>query len=528
MDKALLIQNGKTALGIELGSTRVKAVLIGEDSLPLASGSHEWENKLENGYWTYSLEDVHLALRSCFKSLKSAVKEKYGCDFKTTGAIGISAMMHGYLAFDKNGKLLTPFRTWRNTTTGEASEELTKALDFNVPLRWTASHIYQAILSKEAHVPEIAYVTTLAGYVHYMLTGVNAVGIGEASGIFPVDSEKNDYDENRVQIFDRMTAEKGFHKKFRDIVPKVLVAGENAGYLTEKGALMLDESGEFAVGVPFAPCEGDAGTGMTATNSVRERTGNVSAGTSVFSMVVLEKPLSKVYPEIDMVTTPTGKPVAMVHCNNCTSDINAWASLFTEFARAIGSDISKGKVFDLMYEMANSGEKDCGGLVSYNYYSGEPVAGCQEGRPLFLRTPDSKMTLSNFMRTHIYSAMAALKIGLDLLTQNEQVEIDELYGHGGYYIYPGVGQSVTAAVANSPVSVMKTAGEGGPYGMALLALYSVQSDKESLDDFLQNKVFKDAECVTVQPNEADIKGFEEYMIRYKAGLESEKAATKVK
>lgn len=528
MDKALLIQNGKTALGIELGSTRVKAVLIGEDSLPLASGSHEWENKLENGYWTYSLEDVHLALRSCFKSLKADVKEKYGCEFKTTGAIGISAMMHGYLAFDKYGNLLTPFRTWRNTTTGEASEELTKALNFNIPLRWTASHIYQAILSKEAHVPEIAYVTTLAGYVHYMLTGVNAVGIGEASGIFPVDSEKNDYDENRVQIFDRMTAEKGFSKKFRDIVPKVLVAGENAGYLTEKGALMLDESGEFSCGVPFAPCEGDAGTGMTATNSVRERTGNVSAGTSVFSMVVLEKPLSKVYPEIDMVTTPTGKPVAMVHCNNCTSDINAWASLFTEFARAIGSDISKGKVFDLMYEMAKTGEKDCGGLVSYNYYSGEPVAGCGEGRPLFLRTPDSKMTLPNFMRTHIYSAMAALKIGLDLLTQNEKVEIDELYGHGGYYIYPDVGQSVTAAVANSPVSVMKTAGEGGPYGMALLALYSIQSEKESLDGFLQNKVFKDAECVTVQPDEADIKGFEEYMVRYKAGLESEKAAVKVK
>ncbi len=528
MDKALIISGGKTALGIEFGSTRVKAVLIDEECQPLASGSFEWENELKNGYWTYSLDKVHLALKSAFAALKQDVREKYGCPFTTTGAIGISAMMHGYLAFDKHGRLLTDFRTWRNTTTGQAAAELTKALDFNIPLRWTASHIYQAILSKEEHVPEIAYVTTLAGYVHYMLTGVNSVGIGEASGIFPIDSEKNDYDEKRVEIFDRLTREKGFTKKLREIVPSVLLAGENAGYLTEKGALMLDESGEFSHGIPFAPAEGDAGTGMTATNSVRERTGNVSAGTSVFAMLVLEKQLSRVYPEIDMVTTPTGKPVAMVHCNNCTSDINAWAGLFTEFARAIGSDIPKGKVFDLMYEKALEGEKDCGGMVTYNYYSGEPVTGLDEGRPMFLRTPESRMTLGNFMRTHIYGAMAALKIGMDLLFRNEKVEIDELYGHGGYYIYPGVGQSITAAATGSAVSVMKTAGEGGPYGMALLALYSVIGKGESLDSFLKNVAFKDAECVTVEPDEADVKGFNEYLEKYKAGLEAEKAALNVK
>ncbi len=527
MDKSLIISSGKTALGIEFGSTRVKAVLIGEDCVPLASGSYEWENKLLDGYWTYSLEEVHTALRSSFAALKADIKEKYGCAFTTTGAIGISAMMHGYLAFDKNGKLLVPFRTWRNTTTAQAAQKLTEALNFNIPQRWTSAHTYQAILSKEAHVPEIAYVTTLAGYVHYMLTGVNAVGVGEGSGIFPVDSETLDYDENMVKIFDELTAKEGFTKKLREIYPKVLPAGANAGYLTEKGALMLDESGEFSFGVPFAPCEGDAGTGMTATNSVKARTGNVSAGTSVFAMIVLEKMLSRVYPEIDMVTTPTGKPVAMVHCNNCTSDINAWAGLFTEFARAIGSDISKGKVFDLMYEMAAKGEPDCGGLLAYNFYSGEPVVGCDEGRPLFLRTPESKMTLPNFMRTHIQTAMAALKIGLDLL-KDEKVEIDALYGHGGYYIYPGVGQAMTAAAVGSPVSVMKTAGEGGPYGMALLALYSVMCKGEALEVFLKNVAFKDAECVTVEPDEADVAGFDEYLERYKAGLDAEKLAAEVK
>ena len=522
-----IITAGKTALGIEFGSTRVKAVLIDENCLPLASGSFEWENKLLDGYWTYSLDLIHEALRTCFKNLKADVEEKYGCKLTTTGAIGISGMMHGYLAFDEKGQLLVPFRTWRNTTTAEAAEKLTKELSFNIPQRWTSAHIYQAILSKEPHVSSVRYVTTLAGYIHYMLTGVNAVGIGEASGIFPIDSENNCYDEKMAAKFDELTAKEGFGYKLCDIVPSVLVAGDNAGYLTEKGALMLDESGEFKAGVPFAPCEGDAGTGMTATNSVREKTGNISAGTSVFAMIVLEKMLSRVYPEIDMVTTPTGKPVAMVHCNNCTSDINAWASLLYEFAGILGADVTKGNIYDLIYENSQKGEKDCGGLISYNYYSGEPVTGLAEGRPLFLRTPDSKLSFGNFSRNLLYSAMASLKIGMDLLS-DEKVELEELYGHGGYYIYPRVGQSITAAALGAPVSVMKTAGEGGPYGMALLALYSVKKNGESLEQFLKETAFKDAECITTPPDKDEQAAFESYIERYKAGLESEKAALNVK
>ena len=519
-----IITSGKTALGIELGSTRVKAVLIDENCKPIASGAHDWENKLENGYWTYSLEDVQIAMHSCFRALRADIKEKYGCDFKTTGAIGISAMMHGYLAFDKNGKLLTPFRTWRNTTTAEAAEILTEKLGFNIPQRWTCSHIYQAILNKEDHVSEIAYVTTLAGYVHYMLTGVNAVGIGEASGIFPIDSDKNCYDEKMMATYDALLEEKGFGKTLGEILPKVLVAGENAGCLTEKGASFLCDDGDFAVGVPFAPCEGDAGTGMTATNSVRERTGNISAGTSIFAMVVLEKNLSKVYPEIDMVTTPSGKPVAMVHCNNCTSDINAWAGLFGEFAGALGIEASRGRILDLMFENAMKGDADCGGLLSYNYFSGEPVTGLQEGRPLFVRTPDAKLNLGNFMRTQLYSALAALKVGLDLLLKNEKAAIDKIYGHGGFYIYPGVGQKITAAAIDAPVSVMKTAGEGGPYGMALLSLYSVKGQGLSLEDFLEKKAFVDAETVTENPDKNDVEGFNVFLERYVRGLECEKAA----
>ncbi len=523
MDKKVLIESGKTALGIELGSTRVKAVLIDESAEVLASGSYEWENKLVDGYWTYSLEEVHDALKACYAALKADVKESYNCTLKTVGAMGVSAMMHGYIAFDKHGKLLVPFRTWRNTVTERAGTILTEKLGFNIPQRWTASHIYEAILKEEPHVSEVAYVTTLAGYVHYMLTGVNAVGIGEASGIFPIDSTVNDYDEGMVEIFDSLTKEKGFKNKLRDILPKVLVAGENAGTLTEKGALMLDESGELKSGVPFAPCEGDAGTGMVATNSVKERTGNISAGTSVFLMLVLEKALKKVYPEIDMVTTPTGKPVAMVHCNNCTSDINAWGNVLHSFASVLGSDAKKGKIYDLMYEMAEKADYDCGGLVSYNYFSGEPVTGLSEGRPLFVRTADSKFTLENFMLSLLYSSMATLKIGYELL-ENEKVRVDELYGHGGFYIYPNLGQEITATALGCDVSVMKTAGEGGPYGMALLALYAIQNNGESLEDFLQEKVFKNAECVKVKPNEQRKTGFLSFLKKYKDGLAVEKEA----
>lgn len=522
-----IILEGKTALGIELGSTRVKAVLIDENCRPVASGSFDWENKYENGYWTYSLDDVHEALRTCYKRLKADVFEKYSVSLKKVGAIGISAMMHGYLAFDKQGRLLTAFRTWRNTTTGEAAEELTKALGFNIPQRWTCSHIYQAILNKEQHVSEIAYVTTLAGYVHYMLTGVNAVGVGEASGIFPVDSLKCDYDEKMIAVFDEKTGEKGFDKKLRDILPKVLVAGDNAGYLTEKGVLLLDESGELEVGIPFAPCEGDAGTGMTATNSVKERTGNISAGTSIFAMIVLEKQLGGVYSEIDMVTTPTGKPVAMVHCNNCTSDLNAWAKLFGEFAGILGKDMSRGEILDIMFEQADKGENDCGALVSYNYFSGEPVSGIDEGRPLFVRTAQSNFTFANFMRTQLYSALATLKIGLDLLFTNEKAHLDVIYGHGGFYIYPKVGQKITAAAINSPVSLMKTAGEGGPYGMALLALYSITKGQMSLEEFLEKVAFKDSACVSVEADPEAVKGFNEFIKRYKAGLACEAKAAEI-
>ncbi len=521
-----IITAGKTAIGIEFGSTRVKAVLIDENCIPVASGSFEWENRLVDGYWTYSLDLIHEALRTCFRNLKSDVKAKYDCELTTAGAIGISGMMHGYLAFDEKGNLLVPFRTWRNTTTAEASENLTKELSFNIPQRWTSSHIYQAILSREPHVASVRYVTTLAGYIHYILTGVNKVGIGEASGIFPIDSEKNCYDEKMVARFDELTAKEGFTRKLCDIIPGILLAGENAGYLTEKGALLLDESGEFCAGVPFAPAEGDAGTGMTATNSVRVKTGNISAGTSVFAMIVLEKMLSEVYPEIDMVTTPTGKPVAMVHCNNCTSDINAWGALFHEFATLLGADVSKGKVYDLIYELSQNAEKGCGGLVSYNYYSGEPVTGFSEGRPMFIRTPDSKLSFANFSKNLLYSAMATLKIGMDLL-KGENIALDELYGHGGYYIYPRVGQSITAAALGAPVSVMKTAGEGGPYGMALLALYSVKKNGESLEDFLKNTAFKDAECITVEPDNEETESFNAYLEKYIKGFSCQRAAAEV-
>ncbi len=523
-----IITEGKTALGIEFGSTRVKAVLIDENAKPLASGSYDWENKFEGGYWTYSMDEVKTALKTCFGELQKDVQTKYDTALKTVGAMGVSAMMHGYLAFDEEWNLLAPFRTWRNTTTGEAATELTEALGFNIPQRWTCAHIYQAILNGEEHIPNIAHVTTLAGYVHYLLTGVNAVGIGEASGIFPIDSENNCYNGDMVKIFDEKTKAKGFGKSLTDILPDVLLAGDNAGYLTAEGVKLLTDEGDLAEGVPFAPCEGDAGTGMTATNSVREKTGNISAGTSIFAMVVLEKMLSKVYPEIDMVTTPSGKPVAMVHCNNCTSDINAWAKIFGDFARVIGKDMTRGQILDIMFDLADKGEADCGSVLSYNYFSGEPVSGVDEGRPMLLRTPTSIFTLENFMRTQLYSALATLKIGLDLLLGNEKASLDTIYGHGGFYIYPKVGQRMTSAAIGAPVCVMKTAGEGGPYGMAVLALYSIVKGDESLEDFLEGKVFADAECVSVTASDEDVAGFNAYLEKYKVGLDSERAAAAVK
>ena len=510
-----------TALGIELGSTRIKAVLIDENHIPIASGSHEWENQLVNGIWTYSMEAVTTGIQDCYRELKKDVREKFGVTLTEVGAIGVSAMMHGYLPFDAQGNQLAEFRTWRNTITGEAAEKLSAALGFNIPQRWSIAHLYQAILNKEDHVGSIAFLTTLAGYIHYLLTGQKVMGIGEASGMFPIDSGKLDYDQAMVEKFDAMS---GMRWKLRDILPKVLCAGENGGTLTEGGAAFLDPEGDLLPGIPVAPCEGDAGTGMAATNSVRERTGNVSAGTSDFAMLVTDHPLG-VHREIDMVTTPAGAPVAMVHCNNCTSDINAWVNLLGEFAAFIGAPQDKGKLFTMLFRKALEGDADCGGLLSYNYFSGEGVTDLDEGRPVFARTPNASFNLANFMRTHILSALATLKIGLDILTQEENVQVDKLYGHGGFFKTPGVGQRMLSAAIGAPVSCMETAGEGGPYGMALLAAYMVRkSEGETLADYLDNKVFAGAAATTLMADQADIDGFNAFLERYKRAFPMEKAA----
>ena len=510
------------ALGIELGSTRIKAVLIDEKHFPVASGDYEWENQLVNGIWTYSLGTVHTGIRTCFANLKKDVEEKYSVKLTNVGAIGVSAMMHGYLPFDKDGKQLAEFRTWRNTITGQAAEELTKLFGFNIPQRWSIAHLYQAILNSEEHVKDIAFLTTLAGYIHWQLTGEKVMGVGEASGMFPIDSARLDYDETMVRKFRALTG-----VDLRAILPKVLPAGANAGYLTEDGALFLDPTGTLKAGIPIAPCEGDAGTGMVATNSVRVRTGNVSAGTSDFAMIVTDKPLG-VHREIDMVTTPDGLPVAMVHCNNCTSDINAWINLFSEFCAMLGVEANKGELFTKLFNKALEGETDCGGLLSYNYFSGEGVTGLDEGRPVFARMPSSRFSLANFMRTHLLSALATLKIGLDILTQTEQVPIDKLYGHGGFFKTPEVGQRLLSAAVGAPVSVMETAGEGGPYGMALLAAYMLRKDRgETLPDYLDNKVFAEAGSVTLMADESDVAGFDRFLTRYKQALPLERCATEV-
>ena len=512
----------KTVLGIELGSTRIKAVLIDERHVPVAAGDYEWENQLVNGVWTYSMDAIHTGLRSCFANLRAEVREKFGIELSTVGAIGVSAMMHGYLPFDAEGRQLAEFRTWRNTITGEAAGKLTECFGFNIPQRWSIAHLYQAILNGEEHVKDIAFLTTLAGYIHWQLTGEKVMGIGEASGMFPIDSAKLDYDEDMLRKFRALTG-----VELREILPKVLVAGEKGGTLTESGARFLDPSGTLQPGIPVAPCEGDAGTGMTATNSVRVRTGNVSAGTSDFAMIVTEKPLG-VHREIDMVTTPDGAPVAMVHCNNCTSDINAWVNLFSAFAAAIGAPQDRGRLFTLLFQKALEGDEDCGGLLSFNYFSGEGVTDLDEGRPLFARTPNASFTLENFMRTHLLSALATLKIGLDILTQTEQVAIDKLYGHGGFFKTPEVGQRMLSAAVGAPVSVMETAGEGGPYGMALLGAYMLWKDEgESLADYLDNKVFAKARSSTLMAEEREIAGFNAFLDRYKKALDVERKATEV-
>ena len=529
MDAKTAILEQKTALGIEFGSTRIKAVLIGADNAPIASGDHEWENRYDNGVWTYTLEDIWTGLQDAYTKMAADVKEKYDITLTRVGAIGFSAMMHGYMAFDKAGNLLVPFRTWRNNITEEASEKLTDLFGFHIPQRWTIAHLYQAILNGEPHVADIDYVTTLAGYIQWKMTGERVVGVGEASGIFPIDSETNTYFADMIAKFDEAVADKAYSWKALDVLPHVLTAGDNAGVLTKEGAALLDMSGNLEAGIPLCPPEGDAGTGMAATNSVRVRTGNVSAGTSVFAMIVLEKNLSKVYPEIDMVTTPSGHPVAMVHCQNCTSDLNAWVGLFEQFYEMMGQKVDKNTLFGNLYRKALEGDADCGGLMSYGYLSGEPITGFEEGRPLFMRKPDSKLTLANFMRTHLYSSLATLKYGMDIMFKEENVSLDKLMGHGGFFKTKGVGQQILADAVNAPVSVMSTAGEGGAWGIALLASYMInKKDGEDLADFLDENVFKGNEGSTLAPEAEGVKGFNAFMDRYMKGLGIERAAVEAK
>ena len=516
-----MMNYNECVLGIELGSTRIKAVLLSRDHTVIASGSFEWENRLdENGIWTYSMQDAKTGLQKCYQDLKSNL----GDDPVSFGAIGISGMMHGYLPFDKDWNQLAEFRTWRNTMTAESAAKLSELFNFNVPQRWSVAHVYQAILSGEEHVGNIAHLTTLSSYIHFLLTGQNVIGIGEASGMFPIDSAKLDYNQKMIDSFDSVS---GQSWKIRDVLPQVLVAGVEAGRLSVEGAKLLDPSGSLKPGIPFAPPEGDAGTGMIATNSVRARTGNVSAGTSDFAMLVADHELG-VHREINMVTTPAGLPVAMVHCSNCTSDINAWVGLFAEFADAIGANIDRGELFTMLFKKALEGESDCGGLLSYNYFSGEGVTALDEGRPVFARMPGSGLNLANFMRTHLLSALATLKIGLDILSKVENVPVDRIYGHGGFFKTPEVGQKILSAAINAPVSVMKTAGEGGPYGIALLAAYMLWKDKgESVEDYLDNKVFKDAESVTLMADESDVEGFAAFLEKYKKAFEIERKAVEL-
>ncbi|MBP3523120.1 MAG: ATPase [Clostridia bacterium] len=521
---ASVIQSGRAVLGLELGSTRIKCVLIGEDHAPIASGDHTWENRLENGVWTYHMDDVWAGIQDAYAALAADVESRYGVKLTRLASLGVSAMMHGYLPFDKDGHQLCEFRTWRNTMTAEAADALTTMFDFNIPQRWSIAHLYQAILNNESHLPSLARLTTLAGHVHYMLTGKHVMGVGEASGMFPIDSQTGTYDARMVRLFDDAIASRGYGWKLLDILPAVLNAGEDAGCLTAEGAKLLDPTGTLEAGALVAPPEGDAGTGMTATNAVAVRTGNVSAGTSVFAMVVLEKPLSKVYPEIDMVTTPTGKPVAMVHCNNCTSDINAWAGMLKGFCEAAGKSVSMGEIYTALFTSALSGDKDCGGVINLPLFSGEPVVGLNEGRPMMVRTPDAALTFANFSRSLVAGAMTSLKLGMDILAR-ENVKIDSLLGHGGYFKTPVAGQTILAASLNTPISVMETAGEGGPWGMALLAAYRAnKQENQTLEAYLNDKVFAHAKSVSIAPDAADVAGLEAYTKQFAACLDAQKAA----
>ncbi|MBN6206463.1 FGGY-family carbohydrate kinase [Ralstonia pickettii] len=518
------IQYGNAVLGIELGSTRIKSVLIGKDNVPIASGSYDWENSYVNNIWTYNLEDVWKGVQMSYQNMALNVKGKYEINIKKLGAIGFSGMMHGYMAFDENDELLVPFRTWRNNMTAQATVELTKLFNYNVPQRWSIAHLYQSILNKEEHVEHIRYMTTLSSYIHWQLTGKKVIGVGEASGMFPIDPDTKNFKQRMLKQFNELIAPKSFQWKLEEILPSVLTAGKDAGVLTEEGAKLLDVSGELEAGIPLCPPEGDAGTGMVATNSVARRTGNVSAGTSVFAMIVLERELSKVYSEIDIVTTPTGELVAMAHSNNCTSDLNSWIGLFEDFSKLIGMNIDKNTLFKILFNQALEGDPDAGGLLAYGYLSGEHMTHFEEGRPLFIRSSESNFNLANFMRVHLFTALGAMKIGMDILFKQEKIKLDKILGHGGLFKTEGVGQSIMAAALNAPVSVMKTAGEGGAWGIALLASYMInKNENETLEAYLNRKVFVDDE-VTIYPNPREVKGFEQFMERYKKGLPIERAA----
>ena len=520
-----IIKAGKAILGIEFGSTRIKAVLIDEENNPIAQGSHEWENQLLDGHWTYSIEAIWHGVQDCYADLRHDVTEKYGEEITSLAAIGFSAMMHGYMAFNKAGEILVPFRTWRNTNTGEAAKALSALFNYNIPLRWSISHLYQCVLNNEEHVKDIDFITTLAGYIHWQLTGERVLGIGDASGMLPIDPDTKSYNATMVEKFRNLVAEKNYPWDIEQILPTPLVAGENAGALTAEGAARLDVSGHLQAGIPVCPPEGDAGTGMVATNAVRQRTGNVSAGTSSFSMIVLEKDLSKPSEMIDMVTTPDGSLVAMVHCNNCTSDLNAWVNIFKEYQQLLGVKADMNEIFGKLYNHALTGDTDCGGLISYNYFSGEHITGAVEGRPLVVRSANDTFNLANFMRAHLYAAVAVLKLGNDVLFNEEHVKVDRLTGHGGLFKTPGVGQKVLAAALNSPISVMETAGEGGAWGIALLASYLVnKSEGQSLPAFLDEVVFNGNTGIEISPDPKDVEGFNKYIEHYKADLAIEYAA----
>ena len=529
LDAKSTIEAGKAILGIELGSTRIKAVLIDQENKPIAQGSHTWENQLVDGLWTYSIEAIWSGLQDCYADLRTNVKNAYGIEIETLAAIGVSAMMHGYMPFNKKEEILVPFRTWRNTNTGRAAAALSELFVYNIPLRWSISHLYQAILDNESHVNEIDFLTTLAGYVHWQITGEKVLGIGDASGMLPIDPTTHNYSAEMVAKFNKLIAPKEYNWKLEDILPKLLSAGENAGVLTPEGSKKLDASGHLKAGIPVCPPEGDAGTGMVATNAVKQRTGNVSAGTSSFSMIVLEKELSKPYEMIDMVTTPDGSLVAMVHCNNCTSDLNAWVNLFKEYQELLGIPVDMDEIYSKLYNIALTGDTDCGGLLSYNYISGEPVTGLADGRPLFVRSANDKFNLANFMRTHLYASVGVLKIGNDILFNEEKIKVDRITGHGGLFRTKGVGQRILAAAINSPISVMETAGEGGAWGIALLGSYLVNNEKkQSLADFLDESVFVGDAGIEVSPTPEDVAGFNAYIENYKAGLPIEEAAVKFK